>query len=165
MRRSILVGAVLLAAMSASCSSDGDDPKATATAAATTTAAPATTTATGTYATEARALLNDLGTAQRGLADAIAASAPLSDAWKQAVSARVSTFATLEQRAQKLTPASTEQQVAQTQIIIAARRSREAADTIVTAVAEGNISMLERANAILSDAAFQTTAAVARLPR
>lgn len=164
MRRSILASAVFMAAVSAACGSDGDAPKATATA-ATTVAAPVTATASGTYAADARALLNDLGTAQRGLADALAANAPLSDAWKQAVTGRVSAFAALEERAQKLTPASADQQVAQVQILIAARRSREAADTIVTAVAEGNISMLERANAVLSDAAFQTTAAVARLPR
>lgn len=164
MRRSILVSAMLLAVATAACSSGGDAPKATATAEAT-VAAPATPAASGTYAADARALLTDLGTAQRGLADAIAASAPLSEAWKQAVTARVSAFAALEDRAQKLTPASADQQVAQAQILVAVRRSREAADTIVTAVAEGNVSMLERANAVLSDAAFQTTAAVARLPR
>jgi len=108
--------------------------------------------------------LNDLGVAQRGLADAIVSGAPLSDAWKQAVAARVSAFGDIEARAQKLTPP-TGQQAAQAQLLLATRRSREAADTIATAVAEGNISMLERANAILADAAFQTTAAVAVMPR
>ncbi len=69
-----------------------------------------------------------------------------------------------EERAQKLTPPA-DQQPAQTQILLAARRSREAAETISTAVSDGNVSMLERANSLLSDAAFQTSAAVALLPR
>lgn len=162
MRRHLLVSAVLIASLTSACGS-GDAP-----AKSTATAAPAASSATaangGTYAADARVLLSDLGAAQRGLADAIAGGAPLSDAWKQAVAARVSAFGDIEARAQKLTPPAG-QQTAQAQLLLAIRRSREAADTIATAVSEGNVSMLERANAILADAAFQTTAAVAVMPR
>ncbi|MBM4409851.1 MAG: hypothetical protein FJ037_00745 [Chloroflexi bacterium] len=162
MRRHLLVSAVLIASLNSACGSDDSPAKSTATAAP--AASSATAASGGTYAADARILLGDLAVAQRGLADAIAGGAPLSDAWKQAVTARVSAFGDIEARAQKLTPPPG-QQAAQAQLLLAIRRSREAADTIATAVAEGNVSMLERANAILADAAFQTAAAVAAMPR
>lgn len=162
MRRHLLVSAVLIASLTSACGSDDSPAKSTATAAP--AASSAATASGGTYAVDARTILGDLGVAQRGLADAIAGGAPLSDAWRQAVAARVSAFGEIEARAQKLTPPAG-QQAAQAQLLLAIRRSREAADTIATAIAEGNVSMLERANAILSDAAFQTAAAVAVMPR
>lgn len=162
MRRHLLVSAALIALITSACGSDDAPAKSTATAAP--AASSATAASGGTYAADARVLLSDLGVAQRGLADAIAGGAPLSDAWKQAVAARVSAFGDIEVRAQKLVPPAG-QQAAQAQLLMAIRRSREAADTIAAAVSEGNVSMLERANAILADAAFQTTAAVAVMPR
>lgn len=161
MRYRVLISALLAASFAAGCGSGDSSAKSTTTPAAATSSA---TAVGGAYAADARTLLNDLGTAQRALADAITASAPLSDAWKQAVSTRVAAFAALEDRAQKLSPPSG-QQASQAQLLLAARRSREAADAIATAVSEGNVSMLERANSVLADAVFQTTAAVATLPR
>lgn len=158
----LLAGAALAASLAAACGSDGAPAQSTATAAAT-SHAPAAATG-GTYAADARVLLNDLGAAQRGLADAAAGGAPLSDAWRQAVAVRVSAFVALEERAQRLAPPAA-QQASHAQLLLATRRTREAADTIATAVAEGNVSMIERATAVLSDAAFQTAAAVAVLPR
>ncbi|TAJ19356.1 MAG: hypothetical protein EPO65_06970, partial [Dehalococcoidia bacterium] len=163
MRYLALAGATLIALALSACGSDKTPAPSAATAAAGTATA-ATTPAGSAYTTSARALLTDLGAAQRGLADAIAGSAPLSDPWKQAVSTRVTALAGIEERAQKLTPPA-DQQAAQTQILLAARRSREAAETISTAVSDGNVSMLERANSLLADATFQTSAAVALLPR
>ncbi len=163
MRYRALFGAMLLAVLAAGCGSDANSAQ----PAAVPSVAPVSSAAAaggGTYTADARILLNDLGVAQRGMADAIAGGAPLSDAWKQAVSTRVAAFAALDERAQKLVPPPA-QQAAHAQLLLAARRSREAADTIATGVADGNVSMLERANAILSDAAFQTSAAVASLPR
>ncbi len=162
MRRHLLVSAVPIASLTSACGSDDAPVNSTATAAPATSSTAST--GSGTYAADAQVVLGDLGVAQRGLADAVAGGAPLSDAWKQAVVARVSAFGDIEARAQKLTPTAG-QQTAQAQLLLAIRRSREAADTIATAVSEGNVSMLERANAILADAAFRTTATAAVLPR
>ncbi len=160
MRYLALTGAALAALTLAGCGSD-DPAVAPAASVASTSAA---TAGSANYSGDARALLTDLGAAQRGLADALAANAPLSDAWKQAVTTRVTALAAIEERAQKLAPP-TAQQSSNTQLLLAIRRTREAADTISVAVSEGNVSMLERANSLLSDAAFQTSAAVAVLPR
>lgn len=161
--RTLIVAAALAVLVLAACGSDDTPAKEGATAAPA-SAASATAATGGSYSADARALLSDLGVAQRGLADAIAGGAPLSDAWKQAVTARVTTLAAIEERAQKLAPPAA-QQSSHTQLLLAIRRTREAADTISVAVSEGNVSMLERANSLLSDAAFQTSAAVAVLPR
>lgn len=164
MRYLALTGAVLAAFTLAGCGSDDPAAPPAATAAASAASTSATTAGSANYAGDARTLLTDLGTAQRGLADALAANAPLSDAWKQGVTARVTALAAIEERAQKLVPPAA-QQSSNTQLLLAIRRTREAADTISVAVSEGNVSMLERANSLLSDAAFQTSAAVAVLPR
>ncbi len=159
MRHFTWIAPVLMSILLAGCSSD-EPAAATATASAVAATATASATAGASYAVSARAVLVDLAAAQRGLADALAAEAPLSDAWKQRVAARIAELANLEERASKLeVPA--DQRAAHVQLTLAIRRTREAADTAATAVAEGNVTMLERANALLSDAAFQTTAAVA----
>lgn len=163
MRYLTLAGVTLAAVALGACGSDKAPAPSTATTAAGTAGA-AIAPSGSAYTTGARSLLTDLGAAQRGLAEAIAGNAPLSDPWKQAVSSRVTALAGIEERAQRLTPPA-DQQAAQTQILLAARRSREAAETISTAVSDGNVSMLERANSLLADAAFQTSAAVALLPR
>lgn len=164
MRHLTLLGVTLATLVLVACG--GEEPAVPAPSAPTSnTASSAGATATSaSYATEARVLLTDLGAAQRALADALAATAPLSDAWKQAVASRVSALAVIDARALRLTPPSSEQ-AGNTQLLLATRRSREAAETVAAAVSEGNISMLDRANSLLSDAAFQTAAAVTLLPR
>ena len=164
MRYLALTGVTLAAFILAGCGSDDPAAPTVATAAASAASTSAATAGSANYPSDARALLTDLGTAQRGLADALAANAPLSEAWKQGVTARVTALAAIEERAQKLTPPAA-QQSGSTQLLLAIRRTREAADTISVAVSEGNLSMLERANSLLSDAALQTSAAVAVLPR
>lgn len=144
----------LLVPVAAACGSDDKAPKSTPTVAP----------AASTYTNEARAVLNDLASAQRALATALTASDPLSDAWRQGVAARVTALAALDDRAQKLS-APADRQDAQRQLLLATRRSREAAETIAAAVADGNVSMLERANAILADASFQGASASAALGR